>query len=324
MMPSSVPGSHFRLAALLCALALGLGFLPEGQVAKVRTHLLDALKPGLDGLRAALVRWQRVKDTYAFSWPRFSSDENAEEASRLQAELLYWRHRCRQWEIETARLHQKMEELKRVGPSPYPTRAGKPLLDVELLEAAVLDRENESLWRSNRLIDRGQGDGISEADLVLEGTGPVIDQGQDEDLQPGHPVYAGRSVVGRLAHVGKYVSTIQKVTDENYRGFAQLIRRTETGFVFGAEGVLEGQGQDLCLLKYVPGTLPVEVGDEVYTGDHDGAQPYPMYYGRVVRAELNPGDQEWTIWVEPAITTLKTPTVTVLRTQLDASRTVTN
>jgi hypothetical protein len=49
-----------------------------------------------------------------------------------------------------------------------------------------------------------------------------------------------------------------------------------------------------------------------------------MYYGRVVRAELKPGEQEWTIWVEPAIAKIKTPTVTVLRTQLDGSRTVTN
>jgi rod shape-determining protein MreC len=127
-----------------------------------------------------------------------------------------------------------------------------------------------------------------------------------------------------LASVGKAVSTIQKVTDANYRGFAQLIRKTEAGFVFGAESVLEGQGQGLCLLRYVPGTEPVEVGDDVYTGDHNGSQPYPMYYGRVVRAELRPGDQEWTIWVEPAIQKIETPTVTVLRTQFDSSRTLTN
>lgn len=320
----SLPGFHFRLALLLCAGALGLGFLPQSQAARVRTHLLDALQPGLEGLYAADVRWQRMREKYAFSWPQFESNDKAQEAQRLQAELEHWQQRSRQLEIGNAQLHLRMEELKLVGPSPYPTRPGKPLVDVELLEAAVLDRENETLWRNDRIINRGMNDGLAEADLVLEGTGPVIDQGQGENLQAGHPVYAGRSVVGRLAHVGKLVSTIQKVTDENYRGFAQLIRRTETGFVFGAEGVLEGQGQELCLLKYIPGTLPVEVGDEVYTGDHDGAQPYPMYYGRVVRAEILPGDQEWTIWVEPAITKLKTPTVTVLRTQLDGSRTLTN
>ena len=87
---------------------------------------------------------------------------------------------------------------------------------------------------------------------------------------------------------------------------------------------MEGQGEKLCRLRYVPGTEPVEVGDEVYTGDQTGTQTYPMYYGRVVRAELNPGDQEWDIWVEPAIKTLNAPTVTVLRTQLDLSRTLTN
>lgn len=323
-MPSSLPSSHFRLAVLLCSLALWLGFLPPGQVARVRTHLLDALKPGLDGLHAADVRWHMLSEKYAFSWPRFSSEYNTEGIERLRAEVEHWQQRYRQLEIESAQLHRKMDELKTVGPSPYPARSGKPLVDVELLEAAVLDRENESLWRNDRLINRGTDAGLAESDLVLEGNGPIIDQGEEENLQAGHPVYAGRSVVGRLAHVGKFISTIQKVTDENYRGFAQLIRRTESGFVFGAEGVLEGQGEDLCRLRYVPATLPVEVGDEVYTGDHDGSQPYPMYYGKVVRAELNPGEQEWTIWVEPAITKLNTPKVTVLRTQLDGSRTLTN
>jgi cell shape-determining protein MreC len=198
------------------------------------------------------------------------------------------------------------------------------LVEVELLEAAVLNRENGAIWRGDRILNRGAEDGLAETDLVLEGKRPVIDQGQEAHLATGHPVYSGRCVVGRLANVGRAVSTIQKVTDENYRGFAQLIRKTETGFLFGAEGVIEGQGQEQCLLRYVSGTLPVEVGDDVYTGDHDGSQPYPMYYGRVVRAELNPGDQEWTIWVQPAIQQLETPTVTVLRTQLDISRSLTN
>ncbi|MCA9069865.1 MAG: hypothetical protein KDA84_13120, partial [Planctomycetaceae bacterium] len=248
----------------------------------------------------------------------------AEEATRLTEELQSWQHRYRQLEITNAQIHQRLKQLEKNGPSPYPSRPGRPLVDVELLEAAVLNRDKGTIWQAERIINRGTRDGLTEEDLVLDGKGPLIDQGKEAHLATGHPVYSGRCVVGRLAKVGRVVSTIQKVTDAEYRGFAQLIRKTEQGFVFGAEGVLEGQGQPLCRLRYISSTQPVEVGDEVYTGDHDGTQPYPMYYGQVVKAELPPGDQEWSIWVEPAIQELDSPTVTVLRTQLDLARTLTN
>ena len=38
---------------------------------------------------------------------------------------------------------------------------------------AVLDRENETLWRNDRLINRGTDDGLAESDLVLDGDGPI-------------------------------------------------------------------------------------------------------------------------------------------------------
>ena len=284
-MPSSLPSSHFRVTVLLCGLALGLGFISPEQVSRLRMHLLDVLKPGLDGLMAAETRWQAVREECPIAWPRFESNESRAEADRLAAELESWRERCRRLEIDNAALNRRMEQLKTLGPSPYPTRPGKPLVNVEVLEAVVLNRDSKTIWPADRIVNLGEEAGLSESDLVLAGQGALIDQGEQADLAAGHPVYAGRAVVGRLANVGRTVSTIQRVTDADYRGFAQLIRKTEAGFVFGAEGVLEGQGRDLCLLRYVPGTEAVETGDEVYTGD---SEPYPMYYGRVIRAARSP------------------------------------
>ncbi len=326
LMPSSLPTSHLRVTLLLGAMALGLGFIPPSQVVGLRTHLLDALKPGLDGLYAVNTRWEQTRTRWANSLPRFQTENHQSEVVRLSEELETSQQQCRQLEIANARLHQKMNQLATTGPSPYPTRPGRPLVNVELLEAAVLNRENGTLWQPDRLLNRGKQDGLSEDDLVLDAHGPLIDQGEHANLAAGQPVYSGRCVVGRLSQVGRVVSSIQKVTDENYRGLAQLIRKTEAGFVFGAEGVIEGQGEEknLCRLRYIAGTQPVEVGDAVYTGDPDGSKPFPMYYGKVVRAELSPGDQEWSIWVEPAIKKLTAPTVTVLRTQFDLPRSLTN
>lgn len=323
-MHTSLPTSHFRVAVLFGVIALGLGFVPPAQVAAVRTNLLDALAPGLDCLHGAQARLRKVSASWSAEWLRFDRDDRADRAAFLENRLKTFRQRARQLEIANARLHRRLRQIETTGPSPYPSRRGKPLVDVELLEAAVLGRENGAIGRTGPILNRGRQNGLMESDLVLDSGGLLIDQGEEADLAAGHPVYSGRAVVGRLSSVGRAVSTIQKVTDENYRGFARLVRKTDSGFVFGAEGVIEGQGEKLCRLRYVAETEPVEVGDEVYTGDHDGSQPYPMYYGRVVKAELKPGDQEWTILVKPAIQEIETETVTVLRTRLNATRTLTN
>ena len=65
---------------------------------------------------------------------------------------------------------------------------------------------------------------------------------------------------------------------------------------------------------------PVSVGDEVYTGGRTGRLPYPMYYGRVTKAELKPGAPHWEIEVQPAVTEAVLKTVHVLREKLNPER----
>ena len=114
-------------------------------------------------------------------------------------------------------------------------------------------------------LDVGANDGIAESALVLEGTQPLVDLGSDADVSPGDAVYAGRIVIGKIAEVGRYSSTLRLVTDPGYSGRARLARRNDRGaLVFGAEGTLTADGSELCRLKHI--TDPVNVGDEVFTG----------------------------------------------------------
>ena len=57
-------------------------------------------------------------------------------------------------------------------------------------------------------------------------------------LAAGDAVYAGRIVIGKIAEVGRFSSTLRLVTDSGYSGRARLARRTSQGLVFGAEGTL--------------------------------------------------------------------------------------
>ncbi|MGH7127119.1 MAG: hypothetical protein ACREIV_01030, partial [Planctomycetaceae bacterium] len=97
-------------------------------------------------------------------------------------------------------------------------------------------------------------------------------------------------------------------------------RPTSQGLVFGPCGRLEGRGEELCRLTLIAPTEAVEVGDEVYTSDRDSTLPYPMYYGRVVRAKLRPGAPEWDIWIRPAAVEIDPKTVQVLRRRLNPLR----
>ena len=49
-----------------------------------------------------------------------------------------------------------------------------------------------------------------------------------------------------------------------------------------------------------------------------------MYYGKVVRAELEPGAQEWSIWVKPAAVDVRLETVLILRRVLNPDRILAN
>ena len=196
-----------------------------------------------------------------------------------------------------------------------------PLVLPRLIEARVLGEETAALWRARKLLAAGAADQIAESALVLDDSRPLVDLGQDAGVSPGDAAYAGRIVVGKIAEVGFYSSTLRLVTDPAYKGLARLARRTSRGLVLGPEGTVVGDGSELCRLKHI--AEPVNVGDEVFTGGTDGAVPARMYYGKVVRAELEPGAREWSVWVRPAATE-GLESVLILRRALNPDRVLAN
>ena len=130
----------------------------------------------------------------------------------------------------------------------------------------------------------------------------------------------GRCVIGKVERVGRWTSTFQLVTDSRYRGRAQLIRETESGFVFEAQGILRGEGGPLCKLEGIQAEKSVRVNDAVFTADRDGVVPTPLYYGQVVDAVLGIDDREWTVHVKPASLPSHLTTVHVLRIAVNPER----
>lgn len=297
------------LPAILSAGATLLLFAPEAALQPLRAAVRDAVAPGQRLLLAGLIRLEQIRDRRRQSG---SAAVNDGEIVRLRQELAVQQRINRQLVSEMVR-RQKTPAAAGALPGDAPP----PLLAPELLPAMVLGRQRAELTPPALLIDRGTLSQVLESLPVVDGAAPVIDRGVELAVHPDLPVYAGRIVVGRIASVGRWASTVRLVTDPHYRGRARLVRATSQGRVSGGTGVFEGRGEKLCRLTRIGAEEQVRVGDDVYTADESVVLPYPMYYGRVVRAELPPGALEWDIWVEPALQGIELDTVSVLRTRLN-------
>jgi cell shape-determining protein MreC len=250
-----------------------------------------------------------------------SSPQQSRRIRQLEDELRSARLESRRLAVQTIGLNEQMQRLLAQQGIAPPT-ASPPLVTARLVEARVLGEETAALWRGRKLLAAGSREGLAESSLVLDDARSLVDVGDDTRLSPGDAVYAGRIVIGKIAEVGRYSSTLRLVTDPGYSGRARLARRTSRGLAFGAEGTLTGDGSTLCRLRHI--SDPVSVGDEVFTGGTDGSIPYPMYYGKVVRADLEAGSQEWLVWVQPAAATERLETVLVLRRTVNPDRVLAN
>jgi len=306
--------SSLICGGLLGAAAVGLFLAPDEFTAPIRHAVWDATVPGQSAVNMSTGALEKLREKWAVGGNR------DQELAALRSEVDRWQLHCRRLQVENMMVSEKYNRARKEGVPPVDPSVGASLLQGDLLEASLLGDRTAAAWRSGRFVDRGSNTGIVETDLVLESTAPLVDQGREADLSPDQPVYSGRIVVGKIAEVGKWTSTIEHVTDASFRGHAQLVRRTEQGDEYAATGILEGRGNDLCRLNRIPATEAVDVGDDVYTADREGAFPYPMFYGKVIQAELKTSAQYWEILVKPAAADLRLQTVQIFRRQLNSQR----
>lgn len=300
------PRSVLPATLLLGAIAFGLTLASDGVTDALRSTIRDGLRPGQHGWLAAI---DTVKSGLR-DWVREDDEPTETESPDTTVEL-------RRAKIRIALLRDDLRRAKRLGTSPYRGLVSDSPMHATLLQARVLGEETAALWRGGLLLNRGRGDGLAESDLVLKDDGTLIAAGKSQELQPGFPVFAGRCVLGRVRTVGKWTSTVERITDADFRGHAQLVRKAGDGFVFGAKGVLRGTGKDDCRLTLIPHSEPVAVGDDVYTLTDGGVFPYPLLYGTVTKVIPPSDDPHWEIHVQPAAAKAKPRSVQILRKRLN-------
>lgn len=289
--------SQLAVMALIWMIGAGLWFAPPGMVSSVRGTVRDLLVPGQRGV-------QNVSDRVAAACRDRQSEivrGDRQRIDELEREAALWRQRALRLHIRSAELARELDRVDDVD-DPFPVAATEPLLLNRLIEARTLGSARSDLERRLRpIIDRGSAYQVDVDDIVLAEERLHLDQGDESGLIPDSIVLSGVQVVGRIEEVGRWTSTIQPVTDEEFRGVAQLVRDGSSGPVFGAPGILAGNGDGTCRLELIAAADPVSVGDTVFLPGHRTGLPGSAYYGRVVEATLVDTADYWSITVEPRI-----------------------
>ena len=307
---SSVSGP---LTCVLVMVGIGLHFAPENVAAKVRAVVADSMRPGQVAARQLADACRGEFHAQAAK----SNGTRRSEVDRLREQLQREQTRAASLQM---RLAQLSDQQNRDASMPETIRSLPPLVTSSLIDASVLGDAVAEKWRKGKLLDRGQTSGVRETELVVKSNHSLVDVGRDADLSPEDGVLLGRCVIGKVERVGRWTSTFLMLTDAGYRGRAQLVHQAESGYVFGAKGILEGQGEPRCRLTGIAATDSVTVGDAVYAATREGLSSTPLYYGRVVEATLGPSDSEWTILVEPVPVPSDLRTVQIMRTAVNTDR----
>ncbi|MDB5867594.1 MAG: Cell shape-determining protein MreC [Betaproteobacteria bacterium] len=109
----------------------------------------------------------------------------------------------------------------------------------------------------------------------------VIDQGSQNDVQPGQPIIDGNGVVGQVTRVYPWLSEVTLITD---KGHLVPVLNPRNGL----RAVLAGTGNDGALeLKFVPLNAEFENGDQLVTSGIDGVYPAGLPVAQVVNVERN-------------------------------------
>jgi cell shape-determining protein MreC len=295
-------------ATAVLVTACGLSIAPPRLQQIIRGAVLDAV---VSGQAIAMDRYEAARKlTSLCAIPgRPSSQEATKDSTDESARNL--ERICRQLRFENARLREELQLAEKYGVSPIAVPKSRPFAAPKVLRAALVSRQALSQWRTARMLNQGRSAGISEASLVLEEDSPHLDQGTDAGLEPDLDVFIGRCVVGRIASVGRWTSTLESITDRRYHALVQIVRPSDQGGSFGTEGILVGQGNGLCKLTDVPTTESVRIGDEVYTSERDSHAGVPLYYGRIRSVEE--AGRHWDITVEPAAKIEDLKSVAVLK-----------
>jgi len=144
----------------------------------------------------------------------------------------------------------------------------------KVLNARIIGRD-PSVWFDSSIIDRGSLDGVK---LNM----PVVTDG---------------GLVGRVTAVSPLTSQIDLITRDK-SGVGGIVGELSGS---NALGVIAGTSKkNVVEMRYVPGSVDVQVGQIVYTSGQDGIYPAGLKIGEIVQIEPGSATTPHQIFIRPS------------------------
>ncbi len=130
-----------------------------------------------------------------------------------------------------------------------------------------------------------------------------IGKGADEGLTSDLAVITPEGVVGKTIAVFSHSSQVLLLTDPS-SGVGVMLEKTRV------QGVLKGDSQNLCLIRYIMNEQPVSSGEAILTSGLDQTYPKGLRVGTVVRTSA--GNIYKNVEVKPTVDLNRLETVLVV------------
>ncbi len=118
----------------------------------------------------------------------------------------------------------------------------------------------------------------------------TIDRGSLHGIKEKMGVICGNGIVGTVKDVSKHFSTVISFLHKDSYVSAQLNSSKEFGSL-----VWDGLNPKFAYLKDIPTHVKVKVGDSVSTTGFSQKYPKEIFIGRVIKCDLNSGDNFYNI-----------------------------
>jgi rod shape-determining protein MreC len=109
----------------------------------------------------------------------------------------------------------------------------------------------------------------------------TINKGERDGVRIGMAVISPEGVVGQILRTAPHLSVVLLITDYN-SGIDSIIQRTRV------KAIVEGRGENRCLLKYLLRSEDVIVGDMVVTSGLNGSFPKGLTIGEIRKVDKKP------------------------------------
>jgi rod shape-determining protein MreC len=174
-------------------------------------------------------------------------------------------------------------------------------LEVELKSREDLVAENERLRKLLELKDESKSKVLTARiigrDPSIWFDSSIVNRGSLDGVKLNMPVITNGGIVGRVTAVGPLTSQVDLITHDK-SGVGAVVGEISPSNALGV--VVGSSKRDTLEMRYVSGSIDVQVGQTVYTTGQDGIYPPGLKVGTIIQVEPGSASQPHKIIIEPS------------------------